>query len=86
MHSWNEDAFDQFKPPPEVLAKCQQVLIADPTVPPYKMKKWCWEHELSFVWFDLVDTTDVSGSPYDEVAAFYFIESKDAVTFTLKFK
>jgi len=85
MHVWNEDDFDQFKPPPEMLLRCHEVLISDPQIPPWKMKKWCWEHELSFVWFEEVDTSDVSPM-FDTVAAFYFIEAKDAVTFTLKFK
>jgi hypothetical protein len=51
----------------------------------WKMKRWCRENDLSLVWTELRDTTDVS-SQFDECAAFYFIDPADATAFTLKFK
>jgi hypothetical protein len=49
------------------------------------MKKYCIENKLSLVWSELVDTTDVSAY-FDEAAAFYFVDPKDATLFRLKFK
>jgi hypothetical protein len=37
------------------------------------------------VWFDITDVSDVSYQ-CDEIAAYYFHDSKDAVMFTLKYK
>jgi hypothetical protein len=51
----------------------------------WAMKKFCREQGLSLVWSELVDTTDVSAY-FDEAAAFYFIEGRDATLFRLKFK
>lgn len=73
-------------PPKEILDKCHQVLITDPAFRLWQMKRWCREQDLSLVYSELVGTEDVSGCPYDEIAAFYFIDEKDATAFTLKFK
>jgi hypothetical protein len=51
----------------------------------WAMKKYCRETNLSLVWSELVETSDVSAY-FDEAAAFYFIDPADAVLFTLKFK
>jgi hypothetical protein len=81
MHINNYD----ITPPQEVLDQCHQVVIADPTTVMWRMKKWCREHELSLLWSELVDTSDVDYN-YDHVAEFYFINPADATAFTLKFK
>jgi hypothetical protein len=73
-------------PPQQVLDKCHQVLITDPVVKMWEMKRWCRTQELSLIWSESVGTEDVSGSPYDEIAAFYFIDAQDATMFSLKFK
>jgi hypothetical protein len=67
------------------LDQCYCVYIGDPTLHLKKMRTWCYENDLSLVWFELVDTSDADYN-YDHVAAFYFIKEKDAVMFTLKFK
>jgi hypothetical protein len=73
-------------PPQAVLDKCHCVFISDPAFVMWRMKKWCRENGLSLLWSDRVDTADVGGSTYDEVAAFWFIDARDATAFTLKFK
>jgi hypothetical protein len=73
------------KPPDDLLAKCHRVLIGDPKTPYWRMKKYCRELDLSLVWNELIDTSDVSYE-YDSVAAFYFIDEPDAVMFSLKYK
>jgi hypothetical protein len=72
-------------PPQEVLDQCHRVLIGNPAFVMWKMKKWCREQNLSLLWSELVESADVS-SYFDEVAAFYFIEARDATMFSLKFK
>lgn len=72
-------------PPREVLNQCHQVLVGDPTVVMWQMKKWCRTQGLSLLWSESIDTGDVSGQ-YDIVAAFYFIDPADATAFSLKFK
>lgn len=72
-------------PPKEVLDKCHQVLIGDPAFLMWKMKRWCREQNLSLIYSELVETADVS-AVFDEVAAFYFIDARDATMFSLKFK
>jgi hypothetical protein len=72
-------------PPQDVLDRCHQVIIGDPAFVMWKMKRWCRENNLSLVWSELVETSDVS-SQFDECAAFYFIDPADATAFTLKFK
>jgi hypothetical protein len=84
------DEWNKFKPPDDVLEKCHQVLITDNDStaagePFWKMKKWCLAHCQSYVWFDVTDVSDVSYQ-CDEIAAYYFHDSKDAVMFTLKYK
>lgn len=73
-------------PPQAVLDQCHCVFISDPAFIMWKMKKWCHENSLSLMWSELVDTADVTGSQYDEVAAFWFIDPADATMFSLKFK
>lgn len=72
-------------PPQDLLDQCHQVLIGDPAFHIKKMRNWCNENELSLVYWELVPVMDVSDT-FDQVAAFYFIEAKDATAFTLKFK
>jgi hypothetical protein len=50
-----------------------------------EMKKWCKENNTSYMWCELVDTSDVDYE-YDHIAAFWFIKAEDATMFTLKFK
>jgi len=74
-------------PRPEelVLDQCHAVYINDPAFRMWAMKKYCIENKLSMVWSELVETSDVS-TFFDEVCAFYFIDSADATLFSLKFK
>ena len=73
------------RPPDEVLERCHQVLIGDPAFRMWQMKQYCRDNNLSLVWSELVETTDVSVY-FDEVSAFYFIDPADATLFRLKFK
>jgi len=73
------------RPSENALDQCHAVLIGDPAFIMRKMKKWCHEQQLSLVWSELVDTSDVDYN-YDHVAAFYFIDARDATLFSLKFK
>ena len=73
------------RPPEQALAQCHAVYINDPAFRMWKMRKYCQEQNLSLIWSELVDTTDVSAY-FDEAAAFYFIDPADATLFTLKFK
>jgi hypothetical protein len=72
-------------PPKEVLDRCHQVLVGDPAFRLWQMKRWCREQNLSLIYSEIVETADVSAM-FDEVAAFYFIDGKDATIFSLKFK
>jgi hypothetical protein len=51
----------------------------------WAMKKYCGENNLSLVWSELVETSDVSAY-FDEAAVFYFIDPADATLFRLKYK
>ena len=73
------------RPPEEVLNQCHQVLIGDPAFRMWQMKRYCRDNNLSLVWSELVETTDVSVY-FDEVSAFYFIDPADATLFRLRFK
>ena len=73
------------RPPEEVLAQCQEVIVNDPAFRMWAMKKYCKENNLSLVWSELVDTSDTSAF-FDEAAAFYFIDPADATLFRLKYK
>ena len=73
------------KPPDSVLNRCHQVLIGDPAFHVKRMRSWCYENQLSLVWWELVETADVSDY-FDQVAAFYFANARDATMFSLKFK
>jgi len=74
-------------PPQELLDKCQQVLIADPRerlgAKPREIKKWAQTYCRSFVWFELMDVSDVSPL-YDVVCAYYFSDPRDVTMFTLR--
>jgi len=73
------------KPSQEALNQCDKVVINNPAFRVWKMKEFCRNNNLSLVWSELVDTTDVS-SWFDEAAAFYFIDPADATFFRLRFK
>ena len=73
------------RPPAAALAQCQEVIVNDPAFRMWAMKKFCRENNLSLVWSELVETSDVSAY-FDEAAAFYFIDPADATFFRLKFK
>jgi hypothetical protein len=77
--------FTLTRPPEEALDKCHFVFIGDPVVQMWRMKKWCLENNLSLVWYELVETSDVSAY-FDAVAGFYFVDPADATLFSLKFK
>jgi hypothetical protein len=81
MHVNNYD----LTPPQDLLDRCCQVILSDPVEPMWRMKKWARAYCQSFVWAELVDTSDVSYQ-YDSVSAFYFSEEKDALMFQLKYK
>ena len=89
MYAYSEE-WKKFKPPDDVLEQCHQVLITDNDAetagePFWKIKKWCLAHCKSSVWFDVTDVSDASGL-WDEIAAYWFHDEKDAVMFTLKYK
>jgi hypothetical protein len=73
------------RPPDDVLDRCHQVVIGDPAFRMWQMKRYCREQNLSLVWSELVETSDVSVF-FDEASAFYFIDPADATLFRLKFK
>jgi len=73
------------RPADEVLDQCHAVYINDPAFRMWAMKKYCTENNLSMIWSELVETSDV-GAYFDEAAAFYFIDPADATLFRLKYK
>ena len=73
------------RPPEKALDQCHAVYINDPAFRMWAMKKWCREQNLSLMWSELVETSDVSAY-FDEAAVFYFIDPADATLFRLKFK
>lgn len=73
------------RPPEKALDQCHLVVVNDPAFHMWAMKKWCREQNLSLMWTELVETSDVSAY-FDEAAAFYFIDPADATLFRLKFK
>jgi hypothetical protein len=73
------------RPADKVLDQCHEVVINDPAFRMWRMKEFCREQNLSLVWSELVDTSDVSAY-FDEAAAFYFVDPKDATLFRLKYK
>jgi hypothetical protein len=81
MHVNNYD----LTPPRELLNQCYQVLLSDPVEPMWQMKKWAQTHCQSFIWAELVDTSDGDYN-YDSVSAFYFSEEADKIMFALKWK
>jgi hypothetical protein len=72
-------------PPRALLDQCHQVLLPDTEEPMWRIKKWAQTHCQSFVWSELVDTSDV-GYNYDSISAFYFSEEADKIMFALKWK
>ena len=81
----NPDYITNLRPTDAELGQYHLVTIADPAFGMRAMKTWCWENNLSLMWSELVDTTDVDYT-YDHVSGFWFIDQKDATVFTLKFK
>ena len=81
----NPDYLKNLRPTEAVLEQCHPVLIGDPAFRMWQMKRFCREQNLSLVWSELVETSDVSAF-FDEACAFYFIDPADATLFTLKFK
>lgn len=86
----HSDEWKRLKPPDDVLRKCHQVLItdndaADAGEPFWSIKRWCLANCKSFIWMDVTDVSD-SSYQWDEIAAYYFHDSRDAVMFTLKYK
>jgi hypothetical protein len=77
--------FELVKPADNLLDQCHAVYINDPAFRMWQMKKFCLEQKLSLIWSELVETNDVSEF-FDEAAAFYFADAKDATLFCLKFK
>jgi len=77
--------YTPLRPPESVLDQCHQVFIGDPAFKMWKLKEFCRHNNLSLVWSELVETSDVSAF-FDEACAFYFIDPADATLFTLKFK
>ena len=73
------------RPPEKILDQCHQVFITEPAFRMWQMRRWCREQNLSLLWTELIETADVSAM-FDEVAAFYFVDAKDATMFSLKFK
>ena len=73
------------RPSEKALANCQLVVVNDPAFRMWAMKKWCRENNLSLIWSELVETSDVSAY-FDEAAAFYFVDPADATLFRLKYK
>jgi predicted solute-binding protein len=73
------------RPPDDILDQCHQVIIGDPAFRMWQMKQFCREQDLSLVWSELIETSDVSAY-FDEACAFYFTEARDATLFNLKFK
>ena len=74
------------RPPQHLLDLCTEVVFYDTATPPWRMKKWCRENNLSLVYFEFLDLADLSSSIHDSAYIFYFIDSPDATMFTLKFK
>jgi hypothetical protein len=72
-------------PPRNLLDACFSVQVSDSDIPMWKMKKWARDQCQSFVWAELVDTSDVSYN-YDSVSAFYFTTEADKIMFALKWK
>jgi hypothetical protein len=81
---------DLGKPPKELLAKCQQLLITDSRleelgVRPVDIKRWCQKNCASYLWMDEQDVSDVSVQ-WDYIYCFYIWDEKDVLLFTLKWK
>jgi len=73
------------RPAESVLDQCHLVVINDPAFRMWAMKQFCKENELSLIWSELLDTSDVS-TYIDESAGFWFIDGRDATIFSLKYK
>lgn len=86
MHVTPDNYLDLFKPPQHLLDLCTLVKFYDIDVPPWRMKKWCRENDLSLMWFEFYDLADLDSSIYDAGYEFYFINKHDATLFRLKFQ
>jgi hypothetical protein len=73
------------RPAESALDQCHAVYVNDPVFRMWQMKNFCREQNLSLVWSELVETSDVSAY-FDEAAAFYFVDPADATLFRLKYK
>ena len=73
------------RPSEDALEKCHCITIGNPAFRVWAIKKYCIENNLSLVWSELVDSTDV-GVYFDEVAAYYLIDPADATFSNLKYK
>ena len=73
------------RPPDHLLDLCTLVKFYDIDTPPWRMKKWCRENDLSLMWFEFLDLADLSSSQHDSAYLFYFIDEPDATLFRLKF-
>lgn len=76
--------YELVRPDQALLDQCTEVFIGDPAFRTWAMKRWCWENNISMVWSEQVETSDVSVL-YDHVAVFYFVDPADATAFGLKF-
>ena len=85
MFVWDEESRKKFEPTQDMLSRCHRVLIGDPAFRMWQMKRWCREQDLSLLWSEIIETADVS-IEFDHVAAFYFIDAKDATLFSLKYR
>ena len=81
----NSEYLKDLRPSFQVLKKCHLVTIPEPAFRMRDMKTWCWNNQLSLVWAELVDVSDVDYN-YDSMAGFYFTSPQCATLFTLKYK
>lgn len=81
---------DQFKPPQEVLDRCECVKFPRRAWPIEKrlnmreVRIWALEHCESFVWWELEQHNDPYPVDREEVWLFYFYKSADATAFRLR--
>lgn len=75
------------RPPEHLLALCTKVELDGEGKRMWKMKKWCHAQNLSLVWAEQIDMSDISSwTGPDDYIKFYFIDAADATMFALKFK
>lgn len=72
-------------PPDELLACCERVELDGEGKRFWELKRWCRDNELSLVWSENLDMSDISSwAGPDDLMAFYFIEPRDATLFRLR--